>query len=150
MMIAATYNQGQPLQFADVPRSANDDDELLVCIGATSFCGTDVKITRHGQRKLESGQTSVPGHEFGFSATQAGARVSQFQADQRVGATPNIGGGNCETRECGLMNMFPDYSAFRINLNGSPAEFMRITAPAFQQVCDCPVARQSSALPGLN
>lgn len=145
-MIAATYTQGGTLAIADVPVPEIGEDELLVRVEATSLCGTDVKIARHGHRKLKPGQTLVLGHEFVGTVERAGTWVTPFKAGERVGVAPNIGCGACEMCGRGLMNMCPDYSALGINLDGSHTEFIRIPAPAIRQGCVIPLARGVSSI----
>lgn len=132
-MMAAVYTQGEQLRCVDAPVPDVGEDDLLVRVEATSLCGTDVKIARHGHRKLKPGQTIILGHEFVGTIEQAGARVANYRVGERVGIAPNIGCGSCEMCGRGLMNMCPDYSAFGINLDGSHTEFVRIPGPAILQ-----------------
>lgn len=132
-MIAAIYTQGGQLRFTEVPVPAIGEGDLLVRVEATSLCGTDVKIARHGHRKLKAGQTVILGHEFAGTITRVGSRVTNYAVGQRVGVAPNIGCGHCEMCGRGLMNMCPDYSGFGINVDGSHTEFVRVTEPAILQ-----------------
>jgi len=102
-------------------------------VGATSICGTDLKIVSCGHRKLRPGQSNVLGHEFAGTVEQVGSRVAGFAPGMRVGIAPNIGCGLCPMCGRGLMNMCPDYSAFGIDRDGSHAEFVRIPAAAIAQ-----------------
>jgi len=132
-MIAATYTQGGAFAIAEVPVPSIGEGELLVKVEATSLCGTDVKITRHGHRRLKPGQTIILGHEFVGTITKAGSKVTNFAVGERVGVVPNIGCGFCEMCGRGLMNMCPDYSAFGINMDGSHTEYVRITEATMAQ-----------------
>ena len=132
-MLAATYTQGGQLSFAEVPVPATGKADILVRVEATSLCGTDVKISRHGHRKLKPGQTIVLGHEFVGTVTQLGEQVKDFAVGDRVGVAPNIGCGTCEMCGRGLMNMCQEYSAFGINMDGSHTEYVRITEAAIAQ-----------------
>ena len=133
-MIAARYTQ--PGRFAvvnDAPVPSIGDEDLLLKVQATALCGTDVKIVRHGHRKLRDGQSLVLGHEFVGTIERRGARVTGFHVGQAVGVAPNMGCGRCEMCAQGLGNMCPDYAAFGITGDGSHAEFVRIPADAIRQ-----------------
>lgn len=132
-MIAAAFTQGGQLNFVERPVPAIGESDILVRVEATSLCGTDVKIARHGHRKLRQGQTVILGHEFVGTVEKVGLRVENFEAGERVGVAPNIGCGTCVMCGRGLMNMCPDYSAFGINVDGSHTEFVRIPATAMLQ-----------------
>ena len=91
-MIAATFTQGGQLKFKDLPAPTVGDGELLVRVDGSALCGTDVKITRHGHRKLKKGQTIVLGHEFVGTIAEKGTRVSgNYAVGQRVGVA--VSGG---------------------------------------------------------
>ena len=107
-MIAGRYTQGGRLQVVDVPRPAIADDELLLRVEASAICGSDLKIIRHGHRKLCDGQTLTLGHEFVGTIEQAGAGVKGFAAGMRVGVVPNLGCGDCAMCRGKLGNMCPD------------------------------------------
>ena len=145
-MLAATYTQGGKLDFCDVPVPAIGKDEILLRVEASSLCGTDVKIARHGHRKLKPGQTIVLGHEFVGTIEKVGEDIRSYSVGQLVGVAPNIGCGHCEMCGRGLMNMCPDYSAFGINLDGSHTDYIRITAPAIAQGSVIPVNNGVSAV----
>ena len=126
-MIAATYTQGQKLEFTDVPVPALRAGDALLKVAATSICGTDIKIARAGHRKLKPGQRITLGHEF------VGTIVEGVLKGQRVGVAPNWGCGACDACIRGLANMCPDYSAFGIDSDGSHTQYVRIPAAAIAQ-----------------
>ena len=132
-MIAAQYTQPGKFAIADAALPTIGDDELLLRVQATVLCGTDVKIVRHGHRKLRDGQTITLGHEFTGTIEKVGTRISGYQAGQAVGVAPNIGCGRCEMCTQGLGNLCPDYQAFGITFDGSHAEFVRIPGEAIRQ-----------------
>ena len=132
-MIAGRYTQGGQLHVVDAPVPQAADDELLLRVEAAAICGSDVKIIRHGHRKLRDGQTVTLGHEFVGTVQQAGSRVQDYPAGTRVGVAPNIGCGSCEMCRRGLGNMCPDYEAFGITFDGAHAEFVRVPAGAIAQ-----------------
>ncbi len=132
-MIAARYTQGGKLQVVDAPKPTAAEDELLLRVEASAICGTDLKIVRHGHRKMRDGQTVILGHEFVGTVEQAGSRTGDYPVGTRVGVAPNIGCGSCEMCRRGLGNMCPDYEAFGITLDGAHAEFVRVPSKAVVQ-----------------
>ena len=96
-MIAAKYTQGGQLAIAETAMPRTDAGELLLKVEAASICGTDIKIARHGHRKLADGQTITLGHEFVGRIAEVGADVKGWRPGQRVGVAPNrvAGGAKC-------------------------------------------------------
>jgi L-iditol 2-dehydrogenase len=132
-MIAGTYTQGGQLRVVDLRVPDIADDELLLRVEASAICGSDLKIIRHGHRKLRDGQTVTLGHEFVGTVQQAGSRVKDYPVGMRVGLVPNIGCGSCRMCRRGLGNMCPDYRAFGITFDGAHAECVRVPADAIAQ-----------------
>ena len=132
-MISAIYTQGGAVAFTETPLPVIGEDEVLLRVDATSICGTDIKIARHGHRKLQPGQRVILGHEFVGTIQRAGLRVRGYEEGQRFGVAPNIGCGRCEMCARGLMNMCQNYSAFGINIDGAHTEFVKIPAAALAQ-----------------
>ena len=132
-MKAACYTQGQGIAFDEVPAPGIGADEVLVRVQATAICGTDVKISRNGHRKLGPGQRIVLGHEFVGTTEAVGSAVTCLRPGQRVGVAPNWGCGRCGACIRGMANMCPDYCAFGINTDGSHASFVRIPAKPIEQ-----------------
>jgi len=132
-MIAARYRPGVGLDIGEVPVPTIAEDEFLVRVDAAAICGTDLKIVRHGHRKLAPGQTIILGHEFVGTIAETGGRATCFPVGTRVGVAPNIGCGRCEMCGLGWMNMCPSYSAFGIDRDGGHTEFVCIPAAAIAQ-----------------
>jgi threonine dehydrogenase-like Zn-dependent dehydrogenase len=125
-MLAATYSQDDGFRVQDVPEPRIGPDETLLRVRATSICGTDIKIARHGHRKLKNGQRIVLGHEFVGEICQVGAVVNGLATGTRVGVAPNAGCGRCAACIRGQSNYCPEYTAFGIDRDGSHAQFVRI------------------------
>jgi L-iditol 2-dehydrogenase len=144
-MIAARYTQGGKFNVTDIGVPGIGDDDFLLRVEASSICGTDTKILKHGHRKLRDGQTITLGHEFVGTIEKLGSRLGDHAVGQRVGVAPNLGCGSCEMCGRGLMNMCPGYSAFGITFDGAHAEFVRIPATAVSQGCVIPVSSTAPA-----
>jgi L-iditol 2-dehydrogenase len=132
-MIAARYTQGGQLVIGETGMPRADAGELLLKVEAASICGTDVKIARHGHRKLADGQTITLGHEFIGRIVEVGAKVKGWRPGQRLGVAPNLGCGRCEMCGRGMANMCPEFSAFGINFDGGHAEYVRVPTAALEQ-----------------
>jgi threonine dehydrogenase-like Zn-dependent dehydrogenase len=105
-----------------------------VRVGASSICGTDVRIIKNGQRKLSDGDSVILGHEFAGVVEKAGAKVAAaYPEGTRVGIAPNIGCGHCIMCARGLPNMCPAYSAYGINMDGAHTELVRVAADSIAQ-----------------
>lgn len=112
----------------DVPVPSVGRGDVLLRVGAASVCGTDVRIVRHGNRKLRDGQTIVLGHEFAGEIAEAGAGVTGYAVGQRVSVAPNAGCGQCDPCARGLANYCRHYTAFGIDRDGGHAEYVLIPA----------------------
>jgi len=132
-MIAATFTQGAGFAVREVARPEIRDGELLVRVGAASICGTDLRIVRHGQRKLSDGESVVLGHEFAGTIEAVGGGVTGYAPGMRVGIAPNIGCGRCALCARALPNMCPEYTAFGINIDGAHTKYVRIPAACVAQ-----------------
>jgi len=132
-MMAALYTQGKGLEYGDVQAPAIGVDEMLVKVEAAAICGTDIKIARHGHRKLKPGQRIVLGHEFVGTVAETGPAVRGWTAGDRVGVAPNFGCGQCAACIRGMANMCPEFSAFGIDRDGAHAPFVSIPAKALAQ-----------------
>lgn len=100
--------------------------EVLIKVGATGICGTDVHLlTGHyaaGRYPL------VPGHEFAGHIAGVGAGVVGLREGQLVAADPNLSCGTCRLCRMGAPNLCENARALGINLPGSCAEY--VVAPA--------------------
>jgi L-iditol 2-dehydrogenase len=104
-----------------VPCPAIGPGEVLLRVRAASICGTDVKIVRHGHRKLRDGQRIVLGHEFVGTVERVGEGVDDYPLGQRVGVVPNAGCGRCDACLRGQANYCPQYTAVGIDRDGGHA-----------------------------
>jgi threonine dehydrogenase-like Zn-dependent dehydrogenase len=126
LMVAATYQQGGAFAVQEIPTPGVHHDGLLLRVRAASICGTDLKIIRHGHRKLADGQRIVLGHEFMGTIERVGADMIGYHAGQRVGIVPNAGCGHCDACIRGQANYCPEYTAFGIDRDGGHAAFVEI------------------------
>lgn len=140
-MLAAVYHGPQDLRLGEHPIPEIGPEEALLRVIATSLCGTDLRILHGAHRKYPPGTVRVPGHEVAGEIVEVGSRVQGLAAGQRVFVAPNVGCGRCPQCVTGHNNRCADYQAFGITLDGSFAEYMRITAPAIAQGNVIPLAK---------
>ena len=132
-MIAATYTQGRGLSVQDIAAPAVAEGELLLRVGASAICGTDLRTIENGHRRLRAGQRIVLGHEFAGSIESAPGADDLFPPGTRVAVAPNVGCGQCEQCIQGRTNMCPEYNAFGVTWDGAHTEYIRIPHVAISQ-----------------
>lgn len=132
-MIAATYTQGQGLQVQDIEPPEVAEGELLLRVGASAICGTDLRTIENGHRKLRPGQHIVLGHEFAGVIESAPGSDAVFPPGMRVAVAPNVGCGQCEQCIQGRTNMCPEYNAFGVTWDGGHTEYLRVPRAAIVQ-----------------
>lgn len=77
----------------DVPKPEPKDDEVLIKVAASGFCGSDIHILKGGHVQK---YPIIPGHEFSGVIEAVGAEVVNFKPGDRVAADPNIFCENCD------------------------------------------------------
>lgn len=132
-MLAAVYHGPDDLRLERRPVPAIGEDELLLRVASTSICATDLRVAAGGHRLYGAGAVRIPGHEMTGVVAAAGRGVRGLPEGQRVFVAPNMGCGECRQCRAGRNNLCPRYDAFGITLDGSFAEYMRVTAPAIRQ-----------------
>lgn len=131
-MLAAVYHGPHDLRVEQVPRPQISPDDVLLRVVAANICGTDLRILHGGHRHYPEGTIRIPGHEVVGDIAEVGARVTGYEAGQRVFVAPNIGGRSRQTI-AGDNNLDPDFQAIGINLDGAFAEYMRVPEAAIRQ-----------------
>jgi (R,R)-butanediol dehydrogenase/meso-butanediol dehydrogenase/diacetyl reductase len=93
-MLAAVFRgAGRPLAIERVPDPVPADDELLVKVGASGICGTDLHLSE-APGLLPAG--SILGHEFAGEILAVGPRArGDWQRGQRVAVVPYLVCGTC-------------------------------------------------------
>lgn len=125
-MKAAYFYEPGVIKVEEVERSQIGDNEMLIRLVATSICGTDLRIFKHGHFKIPAGDRRVLGHEIAGEIVAVGKLIEGYHVGMRVTAPPNIGCGLCEFCRDGYNNMCPNYEAFGISIDGGFQEYMRV------------------------
>src|SRR5512134_997515 len=88
--------------------------EVLVRIGATAVCGTDLEVISHGPPALVQGglpfnKNFTPGHEYMGTVAQLGPGVDEFDVGERVAVEIHAGCGRCERCREGMYTACLNY-----------------------------------------
>lgn len=88
--------------------------EVLVRIGATAVCGTDLEVISHGQPALIQGglpfeKNFTPGHEYMGTVVKLGPGVDEFAVGERVAVEIHAGCGRCERCREGMYTACTNY-----------------------------------------
>ncbi|CAN5199743.1 zinc-dependent dehydrogenase [soil metagenome] len=128
-MRAAVFHGPGRLEVADrdVPRVG--PDEVLVKMGATTLCGTDVRILR-GEKTSGVDPPTVLGHEIAGRVERAGRRVSGYDAGVPVGIVPVVACGRCFYCRRGMENTCARQVRFGYQIEGGLSEYVRVPAAA--------------------
>lgn len=88
--------------------------EVLVRIGATAVCGTDLEVISQGEPALIEGgmpfnKNFTPGHEYMGTIVRLGASVDEFAIGDRVAVEIHAGCGRCERCREGMYTACLNY-----------------------------------------
>lgn len=83
-MKAAVYRKGKGVVVEDVPMPGMDDDQVLIRVADTGFCGSDHSLIENGG--LSDGY--ILGHEVSGTVVKTGKRVPDGCRDMRVMVRP--------------------------------------------------------------
>ncbi len=92
------------------PRAA----EVLIRIGATAVCATDLEVISHGEPALVQGglpfnKNFTPGHEYMGTVVRLGPGVDEFALGDRVAVEIHAGCGRCERCREGMYTACTNY-----------------------------------------
>jgi 2-desacetyl-2-hydroxyethyl bacteriochlorophyllide A dehydrogenase len=133
-MKAALYKDIKNIQMKEISQPEISENDLLIKIKASSICGTDKRIFKHGHFKIPADTERVLGHELAGEVYEIGKNVSKFKVGDRVTVAPNVGCGQCQMCLQSFNQLCPQYEAFGISMNGGFAEYMKIPAKALGNV----------------
>jgi len=102
------------LRLTEKPVPQPGPAEVLVRIGATAVCGTDLEVISHGEPALVQGgapfnQDFTPGHEYMGTVAALGPGVDEFQVGERVAVEIHAGCGRCERCREGMYTACLNY-----------------------------------------
>jgi NADPH2:quinone reductase len=109
------------MTLADVARPEPKGDELLIRLGASGICGTDVHIYNGG---FTASYPVVPGHEFAGETVAVGPNCKRFAPGARVAVEPNIPCNNCPECMRGEHHFCRNMVVPGVNRPGGMAEYV--------------------------
>ena len=128
-MLAAVLNEPKDLHISEVETPLPAAGEVIVKVGATTLCGSDVRVYL-GQKTGGVKWPAIIGHEFAGTIHSTGSDVDGFEAGQSVAVIPWIPCGNCDFCRSGRQNLCVDLEVLGYGRSGSLAEYVRIPARA--------------------
>jgi threonine 3-dehydrogenase len=117
------------LWLEDVPEPKAGHNDLLVKVGKTAICGTDVHIYNWDEWSRET--IPVPmtvGHEFCGVVAEVGSEVSGFKPGDRVSGEGHITCGQCRNCRAGRRHLCANTMGIGVNRPGAFAEYLVIPA----------------------
>lgn len=124
-MKAVVLKEAYTLVHEDVTMPAPLPGEVLLRVGATSICGSDMLRVFHGHAKV---MPLILGHEAAGTIEGVGAGVSPDLVGRRAAIAPLVPDMTCEACQRGLYACCQNYSFIGSRQNGSFAEY--VTLPA--------------------
>jgi L-iditol 2-dehydrogenase len=128
-MLAAVLHGPDDLRLEKRPTPAPGPGELLVRVGATTICGTDLRILR-GEKTSGVQPGTVLGHEVAGHVAEAGPGVEGYDRDQPVAIAPVIPCGHCWECVHGMENMCAALHIVGYDVDGGLAEHVLVPAEA--------------------
>ncbi len=130
MKAAVYYGPGQ-IRVEDVPVPEAGREELILRVVSCAVCGTDLRIYKHGHKKVHP--PHIIGHEVAGVVEKLGEGVKNYRDGQRVLLVTEVGCGTCRWCLEGRKNLCPEMRAFGYYYPGGFAQFMKIPEEAVNQ-----------------
>ena len=126
-LVKAKAEKGLWLQ--DVPKPVPGDNDVLIKIGKTAICGTDIHIYQWD----EWAQKTIPvpmhvGHEFVGVVAELGKNVQGHYIGERVSGEGHIVCGHCRNCKAGHRHLCINTKGVGVNRPGCFAEYLAIPA----------------------
>ncbi|HSV72905.1 MAG TPA: alcohol dehydrogenase catalytic domain-containing protein [Chthonomonadales bacterium] len=140
-MRAAVLEELGRIEIRDVPEPEIDDDAALLRVEAVSICGSDLRIVRHGNPRVQP--PAIIGHETAGVVVQAGRNVTRVREGDRVAVGADVPCGQCRWCRDGLGNNCSINYAIGYQIPGSFAQYMKLPRLVLEEG---PVSHFSDAL----
>ncbi|QTH44354.1 alcohol dehydrogenase catalytic domain-containing protein [Cohnella sp. LGH] len=121
-MKAAVLEQLERMALKEVPTPEVDADSILMKVEAVGICGSDIRIYRHGNSRVQLPQ--ILGHEAAGSVVAVGANVTRFSVGDRICLGADVPCGECVFCEAGIGNNCQINYAMGYQFAGSFAEYV--------------------------
>jgi L-iditol 2-dehydrogenase len=117
------------LRVDEIPAPSIGPGEILLEVGASLICGTDLRMWKNGAKV----SPLTLGHETAGTIVETGRDVRHYKPGMRAAVAPNYGCGVCDACVAGRSQDCPDLRAMGIHDEGGFAEFLRVPAAAVAQ-----------------
>ena len=121
-MKAAVLEALNKIIVKEVPTPQIDDNSVLVKVKACAVCGSDIRIFRHGNNRVNPPQ--ILGHEMAGEVIEAGKNVAKFKVGDRVAIGADVPCGECVFCEAGIGNNCQKNYAMGYQFAGGFAEYV--------------------------
>ena len=128
----------------EVPKPVPADDEVLIKVAASGFCGSDIHILKGGHVQK---YPVIPGHEFAGVIEEVGSKVVHFKAGDRVSADPNIFCENCDACKSNHQIHCKNLSVLGSLRDGAMAEYVTVPERCVFDIGDLDFIQASMAEP---
>lgn len=121
-MKAAVLEDYNKMVVQEVPTPEVDDDSVLVRVKSCAICGSDIRIFRSGNSRVQMPQ--IIGHEIAGQVVKTGKNVTKFKEGDRVAIGADVPCGECVFCEAGIGNNCQINYAMGYQFAGGFAEYV--------------------------
>ena len=116
------------LQFREVPPPTPEPGEVIVAVGATGVCGTDVHIYEWtgGYEIMRRAMPVTLGHEFAGTVAALGAGVRGLREGMKVAVRPSVVCGRCAACLAGNSDHCSNRKGIGVSRDGALAPLVRV------------------------
>ena len=123
-MRAAVLEELGRIELRDVPDPEIDDDSALLRVEAVSICGSDLRILRSGNPRVQP--PAIIGHETAGVIVKAGKSVTRVKVGDRVAVGADVPCGQCRWCRNGMGNNCAINYAIGYQIPGAFAQYMKL------------------------
>ncbi len=140
-MKAIVFPEAEKIELQTLADPNCDDNEVIVQVGSTGICGTDLHIFH---AEYMSQFPLVPGHEFHGKIVEVGKNVTNFRLGDRVAVDPNLYCGKCERCRNEQSNQCLNLEVVGVTRHGAFAEFVNVPERACYPIPDALTDKQGA------
>lgn len=123
-MKAAVYEGIDRIVLKETDRPVCDANGVIVKVMACAVCGSDIRIYRSGNSRVNPPQ--ILGHEIAGEVVETGANVTRFRVGERVAIGADVPCGQCVFCEAGIGNNCQINYAMGYQFAGGFAQYLAL------------------------